>query len=195
MRVLSYTQPWATLVLLGEKAWETRSRRMGVKGKAGIHASKDYPRWARDLARTEPFRSVLRRHGLLPDTLPTGAVLGYAQAHETERVEDVRDRLGPQELAFGNYEDGRFCTRMSDPVPFPKPIPAKGALGFWNWVAGPQPSPGEKVWYSAVCGGCGFRCSSEYFGEDRGMDDAQAFCPLCGSTDVSEDERLAEALR
>jgi hypothetical protein len=187
LKVLSLTQPWATLVILGEKQWETRGVRKGIGGEIGIAASKGYPGWARGLARTEPFLSVLRRHGLLPDTLPTGVVLGKATAHETVRVEVARDSLSEQELAFGNYDDGRFCTRFTEPVPFPKPIPAKGALCLWPLTEGPMPPPNHPVWYAAKCRACRFSASSEYFGEDNNQGgDGDVFCPLCGSTDVHE---------
>jgi hypothetical protein len=187
LRVLSLTQPWATLMILGEKSWETRGVRKGLAGPTGIAASANYPKWARELARTEPFVSVLRRHGLLPDTLPTGVVLGKAWAHQTVCVESVRDSLEAQERAFGDYSDRRFCTLFSDPVPFPKPIPAKGALCLWPLTEGPMPESDDPVWYAAQCCRCDFRASSEYFGEDNNQcGDGDVFCPLCGSTDVSE---------
>ena len=50
MKALSLTQPWAELVVLGEKQWETRSWRTSHRGRIAIHAAKKFPAWAIDLA-------------------------------------------------------------------------------------------------------------------------------------------------
>jgi len=55
MRVLSFTQPWATLVCLGTKQIETRSWKSWYYDEILIHASKSYPRWAKDCEKEEPF--------------------------------------------------------------------------------------------------------------------------------------------
>jgi hypothetical protein len=39
-----------------------------------------------------------------------------------------------QERAFGNYDDGRFAWLFEDVVALAEPIPAKGALGLWEWT-------------------------------------------------------------
>ncbi len=38
-----------------------------------------------------------------------------------------------KERAFGDWSPGRFGWILRNPVLFDKPIPAKGAQGFWNW--------------------------------------------------------------
>lgn len=42
-------------------------------------------------------------------------------------------KLTNQEAAFGNYEERRFAWILEDIVALPEPIPAKGALGLWEW--------------------------------------------------------------
>jgi hypothetical protein len=37
------------------------------------------------------------------------------------------------ELPFGDFTPGRFAWLLADVKPLPKPIPAKGALGLWEW--------------------------------------------------------------
>jgi hypothetical protein len=44
MKALSLTQPWATLVVTGEKEVETRSWRTNHSGMIAIHASKGFRR-------------------------------------------------------------------------------------------------------------------------------------------------------
>lgn len=41
MRVLTLIQPWATLIILGEKQIETRCWSTNIRGKIAIHAGKN----------------------------------------------------------------------------------------------------------------------------------------------------------
>lgn len=38
------------------------------------------------------------------------------------------------ERGFGDYDGGRFGWFFEDVVQLPEPIPAKGALGLWEWM-------------------------------------------------------------
>lgn len=89
MKTLSLTQPWATLVAIGEKRIETRSWATNYRGPLAIHASKGFPRWAVELALTEPFRSTLATAGVkqLAD-LPTGAVIATCTLVDCLRIVD-----------------------------------------------------------------------------------------------------------
>ena len=42
-------------------------------------------------------------------------------------------QLTDQERAFGDYTPGRYAWLLSNVRALPEPIPAKGALGLWNW--------------------------------------------------------------
>lgn len=44
-RAITLHQPWATLIALGVKMVETRSRRMSYRGPVAIHAAKRHPEW------------------------------------------------------------------------------------------------------------------------------------------------------
>jgi hypothetical protein len=37
------------------------------------------------------------------------------------------------ELSFGDYTPGRYAWILANVKPLEKPIPAKGALGLWEW--------------------------------------------------------------
>lgn len=133
MRVLSLTQPWASLVCLGAKHFETRSWKSWYSGPLLIHASKAYPRWAKELEKDDPFYSALRSHGVYDPALSCGHIVGRVELTHCLRTEDVRDSLDEKELAFGDYADGRFAWRLENPSFLPKPILAKGALGLWEF--------------------------------------------------------------
>ena len=39
----------------------------------------------------------------------------------------------PLEEELGDYSPGRWVWVLANPKPFPEPIPARGALGLWEW--------------------------------------------------------------
>jgi hypothetical protein len=66
MKALSLTQPWASAIALGIKKWETRSWPTHHRGEVCIHASKGFPRWAKDFAEEQ---------GINLDSLPLGCIV------------------------------------------------------------------------------------------------------------------------
>jgi hypothetical protein len=132
MKALSLTQPWATLVVTGEKEIETRSWRTNHHGMIAIHASKGFPAWARGETHHPVFREAIRRHGYdsAPD-LPLGAIIGVVSIMGCVKTEEVRPRLRGYEEMFGDYTDGRFAWYLNEPQMI-EPIPFRGALGLWE---------------------------------------------------------------
>jgi hypothetical protein len=145
MKVLSLTQPWATLICLGAKKIETRSWKTSYRGTLLIHASKSYPKWAKETAAEEPFCSALRieskREGVgiwsysYPD-LPRGQIIGRCVLKDCIRTEDVAG-ISFEEMEFGDYADGRFAWILEDGQFLPQPISAKGSLGLWEFTYSP----------------------------------------------------------
>lgn len=137
MKALTLTQPWATLVILGVKEWETRSwvPRGIVSGeRIAIHAAKGWTRDDIDFAFDLAADGILPLHRHAePDTdLPRGAVLGtvlYTGWRPTAGMEP-----GAIEERLGDYTPGRFAWSLILPREFPEPIPARGALGLWEWT-------------------------------------------------------------
>lgn len=135
MKALTLTQPWASLVALGEKRIETRSWRTPYTGPLAIHAAVGFPGWAKLECFKPPFCYVLSKYDLGPDNLPRGRVLCVTSLEDCieTRALDV-DSLCSQERAFGDYEPGRFAwllgtvERVFDPGVY-----AKGRLGLWEW--------------------------------------------------------------
>jgi hypothetical protein len=152
MKALTLTQPWATLVALGEKRIETRSWSTKYRGEIAIHAGIRFPFDCRDLCDTPPFRSVLRGFWLGASDLPAGRVIATAllvECIETEvatagivgenlvlnRYAKPRHyRIGRHERDFGDYTPGRWAWVLDDIKPLPEPIPARGARRLWEWT-------------------------------------------------------------
>lgn len=153
MKVLSILQPWASLCVHTDnngkalKQIETRSWNTKYRGELLIHASKKVPTdpWLYD-----SIHSLATELGLIRNWnhLPYGAIIGKVNLVTTGILcPPYSDHVGPfgiyfndkgasfteQEMAFGNYEAGRYGWLFSDPVLFEKPIPAKGQLGLWNF--------------------------------------------------------------
>ncbi len=134
MRVLTLTQPWATLICLGAKRIETRSWKSWYHGEILIHAAKSYPRWAKDCEKQEPFYSALRPNGCYSyPELACGHIIGAATVGDCIRTEALRNEISEQELAFGDFSDIRYGWMLSNPHFLPKPFFAKGMLGLWEF--------------------------------------------------------------
>ncbi|MFD3260864.1 ASCH domain-containing protein [Paenibacillus lentus] len=149
MKTITIIQPWAILIALGEKQYETRSWQTNYRGQLAIHAGKKVDREA---CEWEPIKSTLAKHGYTADNLPTGAVVAVCRLGECWQVsrclrDDVilekdggntmrEDPIGKKEEAFGWYDDGRYAWELNDVQQLPEPIPVKGRQGLWNWSEG-----------------------------------------------------------
>ena len=163
MKVLTLTQPWATLVAIGAKQIETRSWATTYRGPLLIHAAQGLGPGGRrafyDLCYSEAFREVLKpamtgtreiAGFTIPhidaDMLPRGAIIARCEVVEVYHIPDHQPLTGfyaddssrrwdltSQERAFGDYTPGRYAWLLSDVQALAVPIPAKGQLGLWRW--------------------------------------------------------------
>jgi hypothetical protein len=146
MKCLSMSQPWASLVVLGAKQYETRGWQTAYRGPLAIHASRTFPATARGLLRITPFRDALARAGLHDwQDLPTGLVIGVVCLVDCKRVEEVTG-LSADELAFGDYRPGRWAWTFTLAHRLPSPFPWRGNLGLFDvpnerLLAGRGPAP------------------------------------------------------
>ncbi len=130
MKALSLTQPWAELVVLGEKQWETRSWRTSHRGRIAIQAAKKFPAWAIELAQSNRYFVDAIRNS--PIKMPLGVIVGTVEIVAMQSTDAMLDILGHKELAFGDYHAERWAWQLSDPVMLDEPIPCRGALGLWE---------------------------------------------------------------
>jgi hypothetical protein len=143
MRGLSLTQPWASLVAIGAKKWETRSWPTSYRGTIAIHASKAYPRDCRELEYEEPFLAALkcgmsgREHAL-----PTASIVALATLTGCQPTRkfvcnpglkaEHNILISHDEFEFGDYSEGRFAFKIEDAIQLATPIPCRGALSIWT---------------------------------------------------------------
>ncbi|MNW44654.1 ASCH domain protein [compost metagenome] len=149
MKTITIIQPWATLIAIGEKEFETRSWATKYQGPLAIHAGKKIDK---EICEQEPFKSVLAKHGYTVDNLPTGSIIAKAYLKNCYKVTHLTNgtRPGPvwlsagdltigwggimhNEYYFGDYSDGRYAWKLENVRKLVEPITAKGQQGFWNW--------------------------------------------------------------
>ena len=138
MRVLTLQQPWASLVVMGAKKWETRSwkpsnamRHLIQMHDLLIHSSAKFDWQHRNLLTFPPFKKYLPN----ADALPLGAILGYVSVGRIITTEHwLKENPGyPEEQAMGNYSSGRWAWEFTKAVQWEFPIQAKGSLSLWEY--------------------------------------------------------------
>jgi len=143
LKAISLWQPWAFLIAIDAKRYETRGWSTRYRGPMAIHAAKH---WTVRMARQcyqEPFFTMLYRAGVrfhagrdatgLPTFgLPLGAIVALADLVNVVPTSDLLPQLGPQEVAFGDFSHDRFAWQYENVIALPEPIPCKGAQGIWT---------------------------------------------------------------
>jgi hypothetical protein len=135
MKALTIVQPWASLIVYGEKRFETRGW-TAPPGWIAIHAGKRKP-------------ANIYLENIIPGAentvdLPRGVILGWvwlSQSHSTDNP-NFLSKLSGYEKELGDYSPGRYAWELTHIYRLHTPIPAKGALGLWQWSrpAGPLPA-------------------------------------------------------
>lgn len=159
MKALSLTEPWASLVVTGEKKIETRSWKTQYRGLIAIQAAKGFPAWAKEAVGVS-FFNVLEKHGIFsPQDFTLGAIIGVAEIKaclSTDRaylnfsagnieiengivtkndfsvVNYQKPSPGTPENMFGDYSPNRFMWFLENAKRLKTPIPCRGALSLWD---------------------------------------------------------------
>jgi len=135
MKAISLLQPWAGLVIIGMKRYETRSWNTQHRGPIAIHASAKLSKEGLEMIEMLKINFISRfgkDSNALKAILTTGAVLG-----EVNLVDTFSTNKGKPEdfweQQFGDYSPNRFYWQLDQVYRFEDPIPAKGQLSIWNW--------------------------------------------------------------
>lgn len=138
MKAISLWQPWASLVVLGEKKIETRSWDTAYRGPLLIHAAqrKHLAEW-RELMGMLEFHDAFAKHDIeglagLIVKMPLGCLIGSVDLVRTSNTESIRGKLSHREWTFGNYSDRRYGWHLENPVLFEHPVAYKGSQGFFD---------------------------------------------------------------
>ena len=124
MKVLTLTQPWASLIAKRYKRIETRSWSTSHRGDLAIHAGRqlETTRFERYLPYPIPLSAivcVVHLLGCIPMT--DDLIRGWRQVY------------GEREIEMGNFLPGRYAWILGDVLELPEPIKCRGHLGLWNY--------------------------------------------------------------
>lgn len=155
MKAITLWQPWASLLACGAKKFETRSWATNYRGPIALHAAQKP--FNTDIYLDRELH-IFAEALCLPDiysfeSLPYGCVIATAEMVECWKITDRGHTLGSQhaarieggkyggktnivegkEILFGDWTPGRYAWEFKNMMLLPKPIPAKGKQGLWNW--------------------------------------------------------------
>ena len=144
MKVLSLTEPCATLIKEKKKKVETRSWKTSYRGELYIHASltKIPKSWKENIE----FMSLVENIPLNFGNIICKCNLVDCIYMTKEYVEEMKTK-NYQEYICGEYKEGRYAWILENIQPLKQPIKAKGHLSIWNYEEGDVPMNNELIRY------------------------------------------------
>lgn len=134
-KVITLRQPWAGLLVMGLKKFETRSWATAHRGRIYVHASAKIDAVGKhlieDLQKYDKrfeIGSIIRKA-----CMETGKIIGHVDivdVHSTD--EPLKPEITGSEYRFGDYSPGRHYWETTNARRLFRPIPAKGQLSIWN---------------------------------------------------------------
>lgn len=124
MKALTICQPYAELIMNGQKRVENRTWPTGYVGPLIIHAGK-----SRDWLWENPDKPGFDEYDLKIADMPFGAIVGIADLIACVRKDSI-----PAELSWmkdHEHTEGPFCWVLAN-VRRLKPIPYRGAQGLFE---------------------------------------------------------------
>jgi hypothetical protein len=153
LKAYTVYQPFAALIAVKAKKYETRGRRLNYRGTIAIHAGK---KWVDAVIADWTPEEIIRMRVLLADyfpdvefyedELPHGAVIAVADivdcervtaAHGSECVQTLTSSgainfIDGDELTFGDLSIGRYAYKLANVRRLPVPIPCRGQQGLFT---------------------------------------------------------------
>lgn len=128
-KVLSLTEPYATLIKDGKKLIETRSWKTSYRGLLYIHASST--KIPKKYNKKEVMELVENSE------LNFGKIICSCELvdciYMTKEFINELKRNNYQEYICGEYTEGRYAWILKNVHILDKPIEVKGHLGVWNY--------------------------------------------------------------
>jgi activating signal cointegrator 1 len=139
MKVLSMIQPWASLFVLREAKYETRTWRTKYRGPLAIHTSKKIDK---AVCNHVAIQKLLGKHGYTQENLPTGKIIAVCklvnclqviEKNPTWAVLEDGQTVSGNNYFLGDFTVGSFAWEVQDMEMLEEFIPAKGHLGIWEY--------------------------------------------------------------
>lgn len=152
MKAITLYQPYATLVAIGAKQYETRGFSTRYRGPIAIHAGKNrQPMNAITLEiwryKSLPYLKGICKHmveaiqeytGKPYDDFvwPFGQIIAIAEIVDCEPAYGLAKSLPEKQIAFGDFGIGRYAWKLEN-VKIITPVVISGKQGLWNWGQSP----------------------------------------------------------
>ncbi len=130
MKVLSLTEPYATLVKENKKLIETRSWKTDYRGELYIHASAT--KIPKEWKENKELMGLVDNVSLNFGNIICKCNLVDCIYMTKDYVENMHNN-NYQEYICGLYEEGRYAWVLDNIIPLKTPIKAKGQLNIWNY--------------------------------------------------------------
>lgn len=125
MKVLTIKQPWATLIMQGNKRFEFRSWQTNYRGELLIHAGKGIDKEA-----------IKRLEKYLPKELPLGKILGKVTLVNcikmSPKFKEVLLKENKNIYTQSSFKEN-YGWQLENVEVFDKPIETKGHLSLWEY--------------------------------------------------------------
>ena len=124
-RALTLIQPWATLIAMGLKTFETRRWAPAYRGPLLIHAGAKVDR---------DFAAELVAEGVLQadQKLPSMAILCVVDLWECYRTKgESRIKFSEDDRRYGDWGPNRWAWELRNRRSLRMPVGIKGQLGLW----------------------------------------------------------------
>lgn len=131
MKVLSLTEPYATLIKDGKKKVETRSWKTSYRGELYIHAS--LTKITKESKENKELMDLVKDSNFNYGNIICKCELADCIEMTKEYVEDMK-KNNYQEYICGGYEEGRYAWILNNIEILENPIKAKGHLSIWNYT-------------------------------------------------------------
>ncbi len=136
MRALTLWQPWASLVAIGAKQWETRSWGTKYRGPLLIHAAMRKPP---EITKPLVVEEMIQALGMADfSTLPRGVVLAvvglggvYRLSAEDPVYPPICSGCAQREALIGDWSDDRYVWELQGGYRLRVPVSAVGRRGLW----------------------------------------------------------------
>lgn len=114
-KALSFRQPWAELVLQGKKTLDLRTWSTHYRGPLAVFASQTIE------------KERCQEHGIDPDRLTTGAVIGLVDLVGVVELDmEAYAARASEHLGGREYHAPMFGWELANPRPLSEPLPARG---------------------------------------------------------------------
>ena len=125
MKTITIKQPWATLIMQGDKRFEFRNWQTAYRGELLIHAGKSIDKEA-----------IKRLEKYLPKELPLGKILGKVTLVDCIKMSpEFKERLLKENkdiYAKSSFQEN-YGWQMDNVQVFKEPIETKGHLSLWEY--------------------------------------------------------------